>query len=339
MKLDPIVVWGAGAMGGSIGASLIRGGEDVLFVDTDDAHAGAIREHGLRITGPIDDFTVAADCVRPEAVDPGIRTVLLAVKAHHTEAALSSIEPILTEDGFVVSVQNGLNELVIAERIGADRTVGCFVNFGADVVEPGVVMRGNRGAVVVGELEGGHGSRVRALHQLLRLFEPDAVLSDNIWGYLWGKLAYGSILFATALTDASIADVLDSVEHRPLLIGLAREAMAVAAMRQVRPEAFDGFDPAAFAPGASDAEAHASLDALVRFNLGSAKSHSGVWRDLAVRKRRTEVDAQIAPVERLGTEAGLDSPLTRRLVELIHDVEQGKRSQSWDTLEALGTPV
>jgi len=339
VNLDPVVVWGAGAMGGSIGASLIRGGEDVLFVDTDAEHAAAIREHGLRITGPIDEFTVAAKCVHPADVDPGIRTVLLAVKAHHTEAALSAIEPFLAEDGCVVSVQNGLNELVIAGRLGRERTVGCFVNFGADVIEPGVVMRGNRGAVVVGEIEGAHGPRARAVHHMLRLFEPDAVLSDNIWGYLWGKLVYGSLLFATALTDASIADVLESAEHRPLLINLARETMAVATTRGVRCEGFDGFDPTAFAPEASDAEAQACLDALVRFNRDSAKSHSGVWRDLAVRKRRTEVDAQIAPIVSLGAEVGVDTRLTSRLVELIHDVELGQRVQSWDTLEALRTLI
>jgi 2-dehydropantoate 2-reductase len=332
---EPVVVWGAGAMGGSVGASLIRAGRSVVLVDTDDAHAAAIREHGLRVTGPVDDFTVSASCAHPDSLDPGLMTVLLAVKAHHTDAALAAIEPRLADDGCVVSVQNGLNELVIAERIGAERTVGCFVNFGADVVEPGVIARGNRGAVVVGELDGALTGRVRAVHELLGIFEPDAVLTDNIWGYLWGKLAYGSMLFATALTDASIADVLDSSRHRPLLIGLAREAVAVAAARGVRVEAFDGFDPAAFAPGVPEVDARASLDALVRFNRGSAKTHSGVWRDLAVRKRRTEVDAQIAPVAALGAEAGVDTPLTRRLIALIHDVEEGRRAQGWESLDAL----
>ena len=143
-SLDPIVVWGAGAMGGSIGAWLARSGHDVLFVDADAAHAAAIRERGLRITGPIDQFTVDRPCVHPDEVGPGIRTVLLCVKAHHTSAALDAIVPVLHPDGFVVSVQNGLNERVIASRIGSVRTIGCFVNFGADVMEPGHVMRGNQ---------------------------------------------------------------------------------------------------------------------------------------------------------------------------------------------------
>jgi len=332
---DLITIWGAGAMGGSIGAWLVRTHQNVLLVDADRAHCMAIAEHGLRITGPVDDFTVDVGCVLPEQVAPGLKTVLLAVKAHHTEAAMEAIAPLLADDGFVVSVQNGLNERVIARYVGEERTVGCFVNFGADVMEPGVVKRGNRGAVVVGEMDGSLTRRIREVHRLFCLFEPDAVLTDNIQGYLWGKLAYGSLLFATALAEASIADVLASERHRPVLVGLAREVMRVAAARGVRPEGFDGFDPRAFAPDAAEEEAHASLDRLVTFNRASAKSHSGVWRDLTVRKRKTEVDAQIAVIAELGAEAGVDTPRVRRLVALIHDVEEGRRPQGWEAVDAL----
>jgi 2-dehydropantoate 2-reductase len=332
---EPIVVWGAGAMGGSIGAALRRAGHGVLFVDRDEAHVKAISERGLRITGPVDAFEVRAPALLPAAVEGPLHTVLLCVKAHHTEAAMEQIARLIAKDGFVVSVQNGLNERVIARRLGPERTVGCFVNFGADVMGPGVIQRGNRGAVVVGELDGVHSARIAAVHALFREFEPNAVLTDNVWGYLWAKLAYGALLFATALTDASIADVLDSEEHRPALVELAREVMRVAIAREVRPEAFDGFDPSAFLPDAPEADAAASLDRLVAFNRKSAKSHSGVWRDLAVRKRKTEVDAQIAVIADLGTDVGVATPLVGRLVELVHDVEEGRRAQSWETLEAL----
>jgi len=323
-------------MGGSIGAALIRAHQRVLLVDADRAHCMAIAEHGLRITGPLGDFTVDAACLLPEQVGPGLKTVFLAVKAHHTEAALDVLAPLLAEDGYVVSVQNGLNERVIAKRIGEERTVGCFVNFGADVMEPGLIQRGNRGAVVVGELNGARTPRAREVHKLLSQFDKDAILTDNIWGYLWAKLAYGSLLFATALAEASIADVLDSQQHRPVLKELAREVMRVAAAQDIRPEGFDGFNPHAFGATATDANAHQSLDRLVAFNRASAKTHSGVWRDLAVRKRKTEVDAQIAPIAELGAEVGVETPLVCRLVDLIHDVEEGRRPQGWETLDALG---
>lgn len=342
----PVVIWGAGAMGGSIGASLGRAGIDVAFVDRDEGHVRAMNERGLQITGPVDAFTVPARALLPSEVRAPLSLVLLSVKAHHTGSALDDIGPLLADDGVIVSIQNGLCELEIAERVGAHRTVGAFVNFGADYMEPGVVHRGNRGATVVGELDGAVTERVRHIHAMLRHFEPDAVLTDNIFGYLWGKLAYASLLFATALTDDPIADVLADGELRPTLIALAREAVAVAQAEGVKLQGFDGFDPGAFGTGGAAADAgemgtsredaaprvadetgraNASLDDLVRFNRASAKTHSGIWRDLAVRKRKTEVDAQLGWIVRLGERHGVATPLTRAVVEQIHEIEDGAR--------------
>jgi len=264
---------------------------------------------------------------------------MLATKAHHTEAAVRALLPHLTPAGCVVSVQNGLNELAIADVIGEGRTVGAFVNFGADYLEPGLLLYGGRGTVMVGEAFGAERvtPRVLAIRDVWRDFDDRATATPNIWGYLWGKEAYGAMLFATALTNESIADCLARPEYRGLYIALAREMLAVAEARGVTPEAFDGFDPAAYLPGAPAGAAERSLDELVRHNRRSAKTHSGIWRDLAVRKRPTEVDAQLGIVVSLGAEAGVPTPLASTVVELIHDIERGARPQSLDTLNALAS--
>jgi 2-dehydropantoate 2-reductase len=80
-----------------------------------------------------------------------------------------------------------------------------------------------------------------------------------------------------------------------------------------------------------------SLEELVAFNRRSAKTHSGIWRDLAVRKRATEVDAQLGIVVSLGRESGVPTPLTARLVALIHEIEKGIRPQSLETLDLLAS--
>jgi 2-dehydropantoate 2-reductase len=177
--------------------------------------------------------------------------------------------------------------------------------------------------------------RVLAIRDAWHDFDERAATTPNIWGYLWGKEAYGAMLFATALTNDSIADCLARPEYRPLYIALAREILAVARARGVRPEAFDGFDPAAYLPNAPAGAAEQSLDQLVAHNRKSAKTHSGIWRDLAVRKRPTEVDAQLGIVVALGAEAGVPAPLTSAVVKLIHEIEQGVRAQSLEALDAL----
>ena len=323
---DPaLLVWGAGAIGGSIGAAIARSGHDVLFVDLDDRHVDAVTRTGLRVTGPVAEYVVPVRATTPDEVRGRFSLCFLCVKSHHTRSALEQLAPHLTEDGAVVSVQNGLCEHWIAEAIGAERTVGAFVNFGADVLEPGVIHRGNRGATVVGEIDGRRTDRIEAIHGLFRIFEPNAVLTDNIFGYLWGKLAYASVLFATALTDDSIADVLAEAAWRPTLVALAREAVAVADAQGIALEGFDGFDPNAFGEDAEPGAAASSLDDLVRFNRASAKTHSGIWRDLAVRKRKTEVDAQLGWIVGLGERHGVGTPLTRALMERIHEIEAGTR--------------
>ena len=330
-----VLVWGAGAIGGSIGAALIRAGHDVLLVDRDPAHVEAMNARGLEIVGPIAPCRVAAAARLPEQVEGRFATVLLCVKAQDTEAATHALLPHLADDGHVVSAQNGLNELVIAGIVGRERTVGCFVNFGADYLEPGVVMYGGRGAVVLGELDGAITPRLERLHALFRAFELDAVITRNIWGYLWSKLIYGALLFATALSNDSIADVLADARFRPTLAELGREVARVAAAEGVTLEAFNGFDPDAFRPGGTDEGLARSFDDMVAFNRRSAKSHSGIWRDLAVRKRRTEVDAQLAPILPIGRRHGLELPLLARLVDLIHALERGEAVQGTETLQRL----
>ena len=337
------LVWGAGAIGGTLGAYLARAGHDVTLVDTVREHVAAVNRSGLAISGPIATFTTPLPAFTPDTLRGAWDTIILATKAQHTGAAARALLPHLTPAGCVVSAQNGLNELTIAQVVGEERTVGAFVNFGADYLEPGSILYGGRGTVMVGEAFGDPSRRVSprvvAIRDAWQDFDGGAAATANIWGYLWGKEAYGAMLFATALTNDSIADCLARPEYRPLYIALAQEILAVALARGVHPEAFDGFDPAAYLPGAPAGAAEQSLDHLVAHNRKSAKTHSGIWRDLAVRKRPTEVDAQLGIVASLGAEAGVPAPLTSAVVKLIHEIEQGVRAQSLEALGALAAVV
>jgi 2-dehydropantoate 2-reductase len=303
------VVVGAGAIGGTIGARLARDGHSVLFCDADTDHVAAINANGLTIDGPVETFTVAAEAVSPEQLPGELHAVLLAVKSQHTDAALSAIAPRLAADGFVVSLQNGINEPDIAGRIGPERTVGAFVNFGADYLEPGRIFVGGRGALYVGELDG------RASERLDRLVRdlPDAKETANIVGFLWAKEAYGAMLFATAVSDLSIADALAERTYRGVFVQLAQEVLAAS---PVPVEPFDGFD-------ADDLDG--SIDRLVEFNRRSAKTHSGIYRDLMVRRRPTEKSMLTA----------IEGPLLQRTLELITEIEEGRRTCEVANLDLL----
>ena len=308
-----LTIIGAGAIGGTIGAHLIRAGHDVLLCDADPAHVEAINSDGLTIEGPVENFTVSARAVTPDQLPDTLDRVAIAVKSHHTAAAAELLRERLAPDGYVVTFQNGLTADTISDVVGRERLIVSFVNFGADVMGPGRIMQGNVGTFRIGEPDGGTITpRVQELADAL----PYAVATDNIMGFLWGKEAYGAMLYAGAVSDLSIADSLEDPAYRPLMLAVAREVLA---QSPVRPEGFDGFEP-------DDLEG--SLARLVTFNRNSAKSHSGIYRDLMVRKRKTEVDDLLRD---------LNGPLTTYAGELIHAIERGERTCEVANIDLLAT--
>lgn len=312
MKLTII---GAGAIGGTLGAHMFRAGHDITLCDADEAYVAAIQRDGLRIEGPVNEFTVAIPAITPAELPDSIEHAIVAVKSLHTASAAELLRGRLTPDGSVLTVQNGLTADVLVEAVGADRVISSFVNFGADVMGPGRVMQGNIGTFRVGEIAGGAITpRVQELADAL----PYAVATDNVLGYLWGKEAYGAMLWAGAVSDLSIAETLELPAYRPVMIAIAEEVLAQA---PVTVESFDGFVP-------DDLEN--SLDRLAVFNRKSAKSHSGIYRDLMVRKRKTEVDE---------VHKDIQGPIFDRVVEMIHDIEEGRRTCEVANLDELAAFV
>jgi len=317
-------VLGCGAIGGTVAAGLARDGHDVLVCDADPAVVTAVNADGLRIEGPVEQFTA-----RPAAIGPGELPdkidfpVLVACKQHHTAAAAALLAGRLSGEAFVASLQNGLPSPALAAAAGPGRVIQACVNFGADVLAPGVVMRGNRGTFKIGETDGTPSARVDALAADI----ADAEATTQVMGFVWGKEAYGAMLFATAVSDLPIHEVFDDPAYHPLLLAVAREVLGQA---PVRPLPLDGFDPDDL-PG--------SLSRLADFNRRSAKSHSGIYRDLMIRRRKTETEAILGPLQGF---------LIRRTAELIAAIEAGTRTccrenldllAAYERLDRLGRPL
>jgi 2-dehydropantoate 2-reductase len=270
--------------------------------------------------------------------------VILSVKAHFTESALRPFVPMLGKDSFVVSMQNGLNEEYIAGMIGPERTVGCFIQFGADYIEPGHVLLAYDFPIWVGEIDGKMTDRAKMVGDILGHVMP-ATVTDNIWGYLWAKMCLGSIYFAGAVTAEKFADLLARDEFRQVFAAVVRETCTVARSVGVRVEEFPGFDPNLFMVSSASelGPAYAQWDprpgAVGAGEMGSLKPYTGIQRDIIVRKRRTEVDKQPGDVVRKGREAAVPTPLNSKIVEMIHEIEDGKRPLSMDNLYELAKYV
>jgi len=138
--------------------------------------------------------------------------------------------------------------------------------------------------------------------------------------------------------DAHVYEVVERSEGvQRALAGIVGEGMAVADKAGVRIEPFDEFDPAWYrAALAGDAGARTrAMSAIAAHYRAHTKTKTGIWRDLAVRKRKTEVDGQLGMLVAKGATLGVEMPLTRRLIELIRDLEDGRRQMDWANLDPL----
>ncbi len=331
----PLTIVGAGAIGGTVGAYLDDAGYNVTLVDADRGHVEVVRERGLRITGARGERIFRPRILSADEVDGPLGPTFLCVKGHFTEGAISRLEPLLAPDGYVLSLQNGLNEALIAERIGEERTVGAFVHFGADLLEPGLIQLGYEATIHVGELDGRVTPRVESLATALGHAMP-ARVTDNIWGFLWGKLVFGATGFVVSCVDAPVAEVIDDPLGRSLCRTASAEAYLVARTRVERVEPIGTFEPECFAPGAGMEErADETLTGLADSWRGAIKQHMGIWRDLRVKRRKTEVDMQVGQIVAVGREEGIPTPVNAAVLEIVHEIEAGERGMSWSNLVEL----
>ncbi|HVB64724.1 MAG TPA: 2-dehydropantoate 2-reductase [Nitrolancea sp.] len=337
-----VTVIGAGAIGGTTGVMLHRAGHDVLLVDRAADHVAAINQNGYRISGYIDVLEqvpaiTTAQLAEYVAQHGQLGMVVLAVKAMDTDAAAEMIEPYLAPDGFIVSYQNGLNEERIARIVGPERTIGAFIHFGADLMEPGHVVLANRVTTYLSELDGQVTPRIHQVAGVLSAVTP-VEITNNLNGYLWGKLSYAALAFAVSIVDAPVDEILEEKPGvRAGLRGVVAEVVDVAHAQHIKLENIHGFDPSIFDRKNPDRIVLTDrfFDEWSASGKNSIKRHMGIHRDIKVRKRRTEVDFHVGPVIERGREVGVPTPLCSLTVDIVHDVESGKRPQDWSTIREI----
>jgi 2-dehydropantoate 2-reductase len=330
------LIWGAGAMGGAVGAYLARANHPVALVDTSSAHVAAIRGNGLSIVGPVDTFTAAIPIFTPGELEGHWDLIMLAVKSQHTEAACRAMAPHLAEGGAVLTLQNGFNDELIAGRFGRERTYVAIGGVVGDVEEPGVIRLGAALAMPTGRVDGKDGPVLQQLVSILRLFNADSFATDDIQSHLWSKHCINGLSSATAMALSPLADLVKTRIMRDILAVVMGEIASVALAHKVTPHPYAGFDPMAFLKGAPAEGRESFFDYVAANTAKDGKPHSGMWRDLNVHRRETETAPLLNPIIDLGRRYGVKTPLLSAVVSTVLEIEHGKRLQHDDNLRELG---
>jgi 2-dehydropantoate 2-reductase len=332
-----IAILGAGAVGGFVGGHLARAGEDVCLIDPWPEHVDTINASGLRLEGTQGEHIARVKALHLEAMQTLSRApvdiAILCTKSFDTEWATYAMAQYLGPDGFLVSMQNGMNEEQIAAIAGAARTVGCIVStISVNCYAPGRIKRfqqpgGSRHTVFrVGELHGRVTDRAIELASILGQIDSAAV-TRNLWGERWTKLTTNSIthgiLGATGLDNRSV--YLERGTAHRLGIKLAGEAVAVGRALGYQIGTILGLQ-------ANDWYAAANGDAsaieVVRAGLAHwmttliEPSQSSVGRDVT-RGRRSEIEYTNGLIVAKGTQVGVPAPTHAALTEIVRRIDRG----------------
>jgi 2-dehydropantoate 2-reductase len=341
-----IAIVGAGALGGYVGGTLAHLGHDVTLIDPWPEHIEAIRARGLELDGmtPEEKFvvkkakTMHLTEVQALAKTP-IDVAMVAVKSYDTLWATALIAPYLSAQGFVVSLQNCLNEEAIAGVVGWGRTVGAVASMiSVDLYEAGRIRRtmakgGDKHTVFrIGETHGRITPRVEQLVEWFRGVDSSKA-TTNLWGERWSKLVQNAMgNGVTAASGLTSGECLRNDAIRRFQIQLAGEAVRVGQALGYELEKIRGADPERLARAAEgDRRALAEVEAIIVPKAGS-NPRGGIQRPSMaqdiLKGRRTEIDAMNGYIARKGAAVGVPAPSHAKLAEIVTRIERGELEPS-----------
>jgi len=335
-----IAIVGAGAVGGYAGAHMVQAGEDVTFIDPWPEHVEYMRKHGLRVTHAMNvpEFSVPVRALhltdaQQLAKEAPVDIAFVCMKSYDTAWATMMIQQYLAPDGYVVSLQNCMNEEAIAGVVGWGKTLGCVASsITVNLPEPGHIHRGagKHGAAHTvfraGEVHGRITPRAEEICRLVGTADS-AKVTSNLWGERWSKLVANAMQNGlSACTGLPGGQMLENEPIRRFSTRLGSEAIRVGQAHGYQLEEVLHLPPETIAlAGEGDEAAMRACDEQ-RFK-DSKKTASGqrpsMGQDMQ-KGRRTEIEFLNGFIVGEGKKVGLACQANTVLTDLVLRVERGE---------------
>ena len=347
-----IAIVGAGALGGYVGGNFAHQGLDVTLIDPWPENVETIRSRGLELDGltPAEQFVVKrmkmlhVTEVQGLAKTP-VDVAFVAMKSYDTLWATALIAPYLSEQGFVVSLQNCMNEETIAGVVGWGRTVGVVASqISVDLYEAGRIRRtipkgGDKYTIFrVGEPHGRITPRVEELVEWFKGIDS-AKATTNLWGERWSKLVQNAMgNGVTAATGMTTQACLSDPKIRRFQIALAAEGIRIGQALGYTLEKVRAIEPEKYArANEGDAQAMTEVEAALT-PKGAANPRADIQRPSMaqdmLKGRRTEIDAMNGYIARKGAEVGLAAPSHVKLAGIVTRIERGELKPAAELLRS-----
>jgi 2-dehydropantoate 2-reductase len=337
---NKIAIVGTGAVGGYAGAHMAQAGEDVTFIDPWPEHVEHMRKHGLRVSHAMNvpEFTVPVRALhitdaQQLAKEKPVDIAFVCMKSYDTAWATMMIRQYLSPNGYVVSLQNCMNEETIAGIVGWGKTLGCIASsITVNLPDPGHIHRGagKHGAAHTvfraGEVHGRVTPRAQEVCRLVATADS-AKVTDNLWGERWSKLVanvMGNGL--SACTGLPGGQILQNEPIRRFGVRLGSEAIRVGQALGYALEEILHLPPDTIARAGEGDEAAMGIYVEQRFKDAkktSAEQRPSMGQDMQ-KGRRTEIEYLNGFVVREGEKVGLACRANAVLTDIVTRVEKGE---------------
>jgi 2-dehydropantoate 2-reductase len=329
-----IAIMGAGSLGTIIGALMTEGGENVDLIDINDEHVNKLNQSGAKITGFINK-TIPVNAITPNKLDKTYDLVFLLTKQVYNYESLNQLIPHLHENSIVCTLQNGVPEEYVSSMIGANRTVGGVVGFGATWKGPGESELTTEWETVrkyafdIGEIDGEitpRLSKVKAVLDHVGYCE----ISSNILGIKWSKVLMNATFSGmSAALGCTFGEVLDNKTAMTSLAYIADEAIKVAQAQGIQLALMQGKDME-FLELKNGQTVSEKMDFYHEVWTPHRKLKASMLQDLE-KQKKSEIDYINGCVSKKGKEVGIKTPYNDLVVQLVKEAETAKRVPDFTT--------
>ena len=311
-------IYGAGSLGTILGAYLTKNGFPVELVNRNIKHVEALQKNGAHITGTV-DFMTPVNAILPDQMQGPYDIIFLMTKQLHNPEVVTKLAPMLAEDGVIVTLQNGIPEPGIAEIIGEDRTIGCTVEWGATMTEPGICELTSDPDSLSFHMGGMKGISEDSLNKVRKVLEHmcPVDIEDNLIGARWSKLLINATYSGLGtVIGGTFGDVAGWKPARKVAVKCMKECIDVAQAGGVEFAPVQGKD----------------ITKLFNYNNRSKQKFAEILVPIAMKKhfgivpsmlqdvqkgKPCEVDAINGVVCEWGKKYGVPTPVNDLIVEVV----------------------
>lgn len=328
-----VAIYGAGSLGTVLGAYITKAGVDIDLINRNKAHVAALNANGAKIVGTV-DFTTKVKAMLPDQMADKYDIIFLMTKVIDNKSVVLKLKDHLTDAGVICTMQNGIPELLISDIIGGDRTFGCAIGWGAEMLDGGVCKLTSEPDALhfsLGNLKNLKGKMFDEIVRLLSLM-GQVDIEENFIGARWSKLLVNSAFSGlSAVLGCTFGEIADNKTSRLYAQRVIKECIDVSSADNVKIEPIQGKDVAKLMNYNSAIKRKIAF-ALIPLAIKKHRSITASMLQDLKKSKPCEIDAINGVVCDYGKKVGVPTPVNDRIVKIVKDMEKGIGSPSWENL-------